>query len=887
MELKSYQKQVLKDLQAFLDVVKTKPNLRESFASYWREQGVRMLDEDPSNGMQNYRPNLGEVPHVCIKVPTAGGKTFIACNAIKTIYDFLPSGVTQTVLWLVPSQTILEQTLKSLKDSSHFYRQAINRHFAHRVEVYSKDELLQGASFNATSVKENLNILVMSFDTFRSRAKSNRVIYRENSSLEHFFSTSSNTDFVSGDNDIDEYSLLNVIRLLNPICIIDESHRAESDLSVDMLKNVNPSFVLDLTATPRTNSNIISIISAAKLKAENMIKLPVIVYNHQNAENVISDALQLQHKLEVQEAAKSKEYIRPIVLFQAEPKTGGDTKTFEKIKATLIGLGIPAERIAIKTADINELKGVDLMSPDCPIRYIITVNALKEGWDCPFAYILATVANKSSKVDVEQILGRVLRLPYTRKHESSYLNMSYVFTCSNDFQSTLNNIVGALNKAGFSQSKDRSENNIIAYDTQDSAKATPLELFVEVAQKDTVIEAVERDFLETLAEVNIDTSFLTADASSQIVSNALKTFMDEAQKVYEEDAAKRNEAVFNDVAPELEKMVNIAKIQPEYQNLAVGISIPQFYMQVPNLSNLFDASENFEKILLDKESLKTRFSLATADIRVNFNPSEKDVYMVDAGDSNPRYTKMADTISNAFVSFISSLPEEKQKQRIAESIVQKMGKMPPFSDKDLVAYVLRILELDVFSPNDVVNLPNNYIAIENIKKYIQQKAELFAEQEFYKLIEQGKVFVENAFVFSPEVTPPSNETPIGKGLYEIEGAMNASEFEIVSKLAALENIVFWHRVPERKKWSFMINGHINHYPDFILYTQKGCVIVVEGKGAHLNNEDTQQKLRLGKQWASLASKTGREYRYFMIFDNEANLNGAHQLAEAIEIIKEL
>ena len=93
---------------------------------------------------------------------------------------------------------------------------------------------------------------------------------------------------------------------------------------------------------------------------------------------------------------------------------------------------------------------MDLLSPDCPIRYIITVNALKEGWDCPFAYVLATVANRTSTVDVEQILGRVLRLPYTQKNSSEVLNLSYVITSSADFHQTLEKVVAGLNSAGFS-----------------------------------------------------------------------------------------------------------------------------------------------------------------------------------------------------------------------------------------------------------------------------------------------------------------------------------------------------------------------------------------------------------------------------------------------------
>ena len=90
------------------------------------------------------------------------------------------------------------------------------------------------------------------------------------------------------------------------------------------------------------------------------------------------------------------------------------------------------------------------MSKDCPVRYIITVNALKEGWDCSFAYILASLADKSSAVDVEQILGRVLRQPYVMKHNFPLLNLSYVLTASSKFLNTLDNIVKGLNKAGFS-----------------------------------------------------------------------------------------------------------------------------------------------------------------------------------------------------------------------------------------------------------------------------------------------------------------------------------------------------------------------------------------------------------------------------------------------------
>jgi len=148
--------------------------------------------------------------------------------------------------------------------------------------------------------------------------------------------------------------------------------------------------VLELTATPKKDANIISYVDAMQLKLENMVKLPVIVYNMRSKSEVIGEAISVRRKLEAEAQEEQKHtgrYIRPIALFQAEPKGKDDNTTFEKLKQYLMDAGIPQKHIAIKTANVNELRGVDLLSKNCPIRYIITVNALKEGWDCPFAYI--------------------------------------------------------------------------------------------------------------------------------------------------------------------------------------------------------------------------------------------------------------------------------------------------------------------------------------------------------------------------------------------------------------------------------------------------------------------------------------------------------------------
>ena len=449
MELKPYQQQILADLQRFMHHVQEKKNAADAFHAFWVGHPRTPLTPFPGEAVEPYKNNVGGAPHVCIKVPTGGGKTFIASAALGTIFREFDQSRFRTVVWLVPSITILEQTLRNLRNPEHPYRQRISSDFQNRVEVLSKEQALQGAGFSLSVVRENLCILVMSFDSLRAKKKEDRKVYQENGHLQSFEPIVGKD--ANGDPDL---QLMRVLQALNPVVVVDESHNAESNLSVEMLQNLNPSFILDLTATPRKNSNIISFTDAYELKRENMVKLPVIVYNHQSRNEVIASALELQRRLESEAKAAEAgggKYIRPIVLFQAQPRTGEENITYERIKSTLLELKIPENQIRIKTADRNEIKDEDLLSPACPVRYIITVNALKEGWDCPFAYILASLADRSSSVDVEQILGRVLRMPWVRRNKNAMLNMSYVLTSSPKFLDTLDNIVKGLNRAGFSE----------------------------------------------------------------------------------------------------------------------------------------------------------------------------------------------------------------------------------------------------------------------------------------------------------------------------------------------------------------------------------------------------------------------------------------------------
>ena len=294
MELKSYQTKVIKDLELYLEYIQRFKKTDVAFNRFWEDR-IGPYNPVENRGMQPYKNTIPSAAHVCIKVPTAGGKTFIACNALHNIFAAYSPDLPRVVVWLVPWSNLLDQTVNNLSNPDHPYRQKLDALFNHRVEVYEKKDLLQGSNFNPTVVNEQLSIVVMSFASLRARNKEDRKVYQENGQLASFASQyASDTHLLE---DTDDTALINVIRSLNPVLVVDESHNAESDLSVDMLKALNPSFVLDLTATPKDNSNIVSLVPAIELKKEHMVKLPVIVYNHHEKTEVVNSALHLQKKL--------------------------------------------------------------------------------------------------------------------------------------------------------------------------------------------------------------------------------------------------------------------------------------------------------------------------------------------------------------------------------------------------------------------------------------------------------------------------------------------------------------------------------------------------------------------------------------------------------------
>ncbi len=319
-------------------------------------------------------------------------------------------------------------------------------------------DLDEARSLTRSTLDTSTVVIVATRQAFQVEDEECRKVYQSSGALMHHFEQVSPiqraellTDGQGSEQTV-PYSLANVLRLRRPFVIVDEAHNSRTELAFDMLARFRPSGVMELTATPdleRIPSNVLHSVSAAELKAEEMIKLPVVLETEPNWQQCLSDAIARRDALEELAEADQRagaQYLRPVVLIQAEPRRSGvETLDVDRVREELItNHRIPAEAIVIATGEEKGLERIDaefkrgIADPACAVRFVITQKALAEGWDCPFAYILVSMASLHSATAVEQILGRILRQPEARHRGHRALNQSYAFVVSRNFAETAN-----------------------------------------------------------------------------------------------------------------------------------------------------------------------------------------------------------------------------------------------------------------------------------------------------------------------------------------------------------------------------------------------------------------------------------------------------------------
>jgi type III restriction enzyme len=401
------------------------------------------------------------VPNIVLKVPTGGGKTWLAISAVSKIMGSYLNRNTGFVLWIVPNEAIYSQTLKHLKDRQHPYRQALDRAAAGRVRIMEKTDRL-----DARDVETNLCVMLLMLQSANRETQDSLKMFQDRGDVHGFFppegeqqahraalDLTPNLTGYEGMFPMVKDSLGNALRIIRPLVVLDEGHRAVSDLAFRTLYGFNPCFVLELTATPQDvqprggnnpregrYANLLVEITGRELDREGMIKMPLNLDPRQGTDwratlNAALEKLRSVHTAARKFRSNSGRYIRPIMLIQVE-RTGSEQRSSKHIHAHdvrdwLLAAGLDPSEIAIKTAEQNDLsepENQDLLSPTNRVRVIITKQALQEGWDCPFAYVLCALAASSNLKAMTQLIGRILRQPDALKTGVASLDECHVIT---------------------------------------------------------------------------------------------------------------------------------------------------------------------------------------------------------------------------------------------------------------------------------------------------------------------------------------------------------------------------------------------------------------------------------------------------------------------------
>lgn len=507
MELKDYQNGVLDKLDYYLKKLADTKEEAEDFVAFQKMKGkeARLTDyaKDTWEALvQERRIDLLKdksghlvpapyvtrfdglerpIPNVCLKVPTGGGKTLLGVAAVERLQTDLFTQQTGMVLWVVPSDAIYKQTWKQLANREHPYRQMLERASGGRVKMLEKND-----PFTKRDTDENLCVMLLMLQSSARQSKETLRMFRDSGRFTTFFpiedDTTANEALLSSIrnldcNDLSDYgwqegiapssvsvkqSLGNVLRMVRPVIIVDEGHKAYSETARETLCGFNPKFILELSATPNANgkhhSNVLVNVSGQALKDEQMIKLPINLINEDKSEwkHTLSLAHAKLAELEKDAGQLQNEtgrYIRPIMLIRVE-RTGKDQRDSAFVHAEdareylIEKLGVNENEIRLKTSDKDELGDDDLLSEMCPVKYIITKDALREGWDCPFAYVLTVLSKMTAKTAITQMIGRVLRQPHARLTQKASLDECYVFTFDQDVMEAVAGVKQGLEEEG-------------------------------------------------------------------------------------------------------------------------------------------------------------------------------------------------------------------------------------------------------------------------------------------------------------------------------------------------------------------------------------------------------------------------------------------------------
>lgn len=867
MELKTYQKTTLATLRSFFEDAR----LRGPKAAY------ESIVSEPEQAKRlrgfggTYTPLLGkeDMPYVCLRLPTGGGKTLLAAHSVKIAADAWIGTDFPLVLWLVPTTTIRKQTVEALNNPRHPYRQALAEAFGEPVRIFDIGDFTR---LRPHDLGRHLCIFVGTIQTLRVTDTDGRKVYAHHEALEPFFSKidkraaaldklgAETAAKVGGDIDDIRYSFANLLHIHRPLMIVDEAHKAVTGLSREMQARVNPSAIVEFTATPHTKSNILHSVTALELKDEQMIKLPVVLAEHDTWESAVTGAIAKRAELEDEAARDRAGYIRPIVLFQAEDKNR--EVTVEVLKQHLIDVHrIDPGSIAVATGDQRGLDGIDLFDPNADplINYVITVEALKEGWDCSFAYVFCSVANIKSATDAEQLLGRVLRMPYATRRKSPMLNKAYANLISKSFAEAATTLRDRLVQMGFEEKE--AEENIEAerhFGSDDEGG-----LWGEKRRPKPSIRI----------SVSADQTQL-AQAKAAAADKVSIELDDERKPVIRITGFMRDDEI-----------ENVAAALPTVDAQRVRDEVARFHAEHAHSASAAERGETFvvpalmaqvqgDLIFADSERLSEYFDWSLKDNSAQLSPAEFSLAETSDGFE-------IDLDGNT----LTLRPTDQSDQLMLDVPVDG------WTTSGLVTLLARQVRTQDIPASDMIRWLTDVVAFLNDDRHIPLSALMrcrfiLARKLKDKVSALRQAARTNAYqtcLFSPDAAPQVSfdsgfrffdgmfaGVPRYRGSYRFPKHFlgddqvaafdgkeeGGDEFKAAQQIDAMTEIEYWVR---------NVSGHPNAfklptasgwtYPDFVAKLKDGRVLVVEYKGDHLVKE-AAEKRAVGELWQSASDGKG-------------------------------
>ncbi|KZE27943.1 DEAD/DEAH box helicase family protein [Chelatococcus daeguensis] len=874
MKLKQYQTDTLSILRRFFEEARV-AGPKGAYEAMTREpEQAKRLGR--YGGTYTPLAELPNVPYVCLRLPTGGGKTILGAHSIAVARDAWVEKDYPMVLWLVPSNTIRLQTAEALKNARHPYRQALDEAFDGRVRVF---DIADFTHIRPHDIRDHCCIVVGTIQTLRVSNTEGRKVYAHNENMEPHFTALPRS--LPGLEPLDgggvKFSFANLMHIHRPLMIVDEAHNAVTGLTREMQARVNPSAIIEFTATPRLNSNILHSVTAQELKREEMIKLPIMLSEHDTWQNAVNGAIAARASL-AEEAEKDPDYIRPIVLFQAQPKN--QEVTVEALKTHLMEVEqIPAEKIAVATGDQRELDGIDLFDPQCPIEYVITVEALKEGWDCSFAYAFCSVSRIQSAVDVEQLLGRVLRMPYAKRRKADPLNRAYAFLSEPSFGEAARSLADKLVAMGFEE--DEARDNI------EPAQAS--------LDADTGLFGPRDKPKPTFRH--------TVTATPEVVAELRKRG---GVSLRDTGGGRIEIAVTGRVDGALEKI--IADTLPETERQGFAEAVAKYRVDVKDQLSPAEQGEAFEVPRLMAE-IQGELAFADTDMFMEFH----DWSLLD---HSPKLGEAEFAIRETARSFEIDLDGNRITYQFADEAEQLAldVDVEGWTPEALVLWLDRQVRQPDIHQSELLRWLRDLVghlitargmhitALMRCKFILARKV----REKLAAIRQQERDGVYQRYLFAPEakVDVSFDEAFSFKdGMYwdqrryrgrwkprkhflgpdhvpAFDGAENGEEFQCAQAIDSLPGLKFWIRNVARHPNSFWLpTATDKFYPDFVAQLEDGRLLVVEYKGAHIaEGPDTAEKRTIGELW----EKTNGGKGLFIVI--EKTVNGKDMRAQLVEKI---